>query len=127
MGPEPTEPAPQLHVAEVPGLRRPLSASFAAASGQPEPGSDGMKMVAGSRMRERRLSGSERGQGVNRGGKAFAIPGCGGSLTNTQEDGGGSPAGLAKNQRTHAMPTDTRDPALLALTLPGQNGALQLI
>jgi len=75
-----------------------------------------MKMVAGSRMRERRQSGSERGQGVNRGGAAFATLGCGGSLTNTQEDGGGSPAGLAKNQRTHAMTTDTRDPALLALT-----------
>ena len=75
-----------------------------------------MKMVAGSLMRERRPSGSERGQGVNRSGKAFAKPGCGGSLTNTQEDGGGSPAGLAKNQRTHAMTTDTRDPALLALT-----------
>jgi hypothetical protein len=56
-----------------------------------------MKMVAGSRMRERRLSGSERGQGVNRGGKASATHGCGGSLTNTQEDGGGSPADLAKN------------------------------
>ena len=75
-----------------------------------------MKMVAGSRMRERRLSGSERGQGVNRVGKASAKLGCGGSLTKTQEDGGGSPAGLAKNQRTHAMTTDTRDPALLALT-----------
>ena len=81
-----------------------------------------MKMVAGSRMRERRQSGSERGQGVNRGGAAFATLGCGGSLTNTQEDGGGSPAGLAKNQRTHAMTTDTRDPALLALT----SGALRV-
>ncbi len=56
-----------------------------------------MKMVAGSRMRERRQSGSERGQGVNRGGAALVTHGCGGSLTNTQESGGGSPAGLAKN------------------------------
>jgi hypothetical protein len=85
-------------VAEVPGLCRPLPVSFAAASGQPEPGSEGVKMVAGSRMRERRLSGSERGQGVNRGGEASATLGCGGSLTNTQEAGGGSPAGLAKNR-----------------------------
>jgi hypothetical protein len=48
-------------------------------------------------MRERRQSGSERGQGVNRGGAALATLGCGGSLTNTQEDDGGSPADLAKN------------------------------
>jgi len=48
-------------------------------------------------MRERRQSGSERGQGVNRGGAALVTHGCGGSLTNTQESGGGSPAGLAKN------------------------------
>jgi hypothetical protein len=67
-------------------------------------------------MRERRQSGSERGQGVNRGGWAFALRGCGGSLINTQEDGGGSPVGLAKNQRTHATTTGMRDPALLALT-----------
>jgi len=86
-----------------------------------------MKMVAGSRMRERRQSGSERGQGVNRGGAAFATLGCGGSLTNTQEDGGGSPAGLAKNQRTHAMTTDTRDPALLALTSVEHTERSQLI
>jgi len=56
--------------------------------------------------------------------RAFATLGCGGSLTNTQEDGGGSPAGLAKKQWTHAMAPDTRDPALLALTnlsaAPGQ-------
>ena len=56
-----------------------------------------MKMVAGSRMRERRLSGSEKGQGVNRDGEALVTNGCGGSLTNTREAGGGSPAGLVKN------------------------------
>jgi hypothetical protein len=54
-------------------------------------------MVAGSRMREMRTSGSERGRGVNRGGRAIARTGCGGSLTNTREAGGGFPAGLAKN------------------------------
>src|SRR4029450_9518798 len=69
VGPEPTEPAAQLYVAEVAGLRRRLPVGVAAASGQPESGSDGMKMVAGSRMRERRLSGSERGQGGNFGGR----------------------------------------------------------
>ena len=78
-----------------------------------------MKMVAGSRMRERRQSGSERGQGVNRGGTAHAIYGCGGSLTNTQEADGGSPAGLAKNSGPTRLTTDTRDPALLAQTKPG--------
>jgi len=97
LGPQSTQPAPQLHVARVRGLRRPLPAGDAAACGQPESGTDGGNMVAGSRMRERRTSGSERGQGVNRGGEALVKHGCGGSLTNTREDGGGSPAGLAKN------------------------------
>jgi len=78
-----------------------------------------MKMVAGSRMRERRLSGSERGQGVNRDGEPLVIPGCGGSLTNTREAGGGSPAGFAKNSGPTRMTTDTRDPALLALPRQG--------
>ncbi len=58
--------------------------------------------------------------------RASALLGCGGSLTNTQEDGGGSPAGLVKNQWTHAMTADTKGPALLALTLrqakPGGGG-----
>jgi len=65
VGPESTEPTPQLYVAEVLGVRRPIPIGEAAASGQPQPGTDSMNMVVGSRMRERRKSGSERGQGYN--------------------------------------------------------------
>ena len=71
-------------------------------------------------MRERRQSGSERGQGVNRYGETLVTHGCGGSLTNTREVGGGPPAGLAKNSGPTRLTTDTRDPALLALTAHGR-------
>ena len=53
-------------------------------------------MVAGSRMRERRTSGSERGRAPIVDGADLVSNGWGDSLTNTQEDGGGLPAGLAK-------------------------------
>jgi hypothetical protein len=75
-----------------------------------------MKMMAGSRMRERRKSGSERGQGAIVGGPGVVRSGWGNSLNNTQEDGGGSPAGLAKNRGSTRRPPLPRDPALLAQT-----------
>lgn len=75
-------------------------------------------MVAGSRMRERRLSGSERGQGtivVWRGG---VKAGWGASLTNTRGASGGSTARSAKKSGSTRRPPATRGPVLLALT-PG--------
>jgi len=42
--------------------------------------------------------------------------GCGGSPTKTRETDGGFPVGLAKNSEPTLRPTNTRDPALLALT-----------
>jgi hypothetical protein len=42
--------------------------------------------------------------------------GCGGSLTNTREVGGGPPAGLAQHSGPTRVTTDTRAPALLAQT-----------
>ena len=75
-----------------------------------------MKLVVGSRMRERRTSGSERGSRINRGGTAEATSRLRGQPTKTRETDGGFPAGLAKNSEPTHRPTGTRDPALLALT-----------
>jgi len=52
--------------------------------GPTESGTDGVNMVAGSRMRERRTSGSERGQGTIVVGQGGVHIGWGASLTNTQ-------------------------------------------
>jgi hypothetical protein len=78
------------------------------------------KVVAGSRMREMRLSGSERGQGTIVTWRGSVNNGWGASLTNTQGPSGGSPARPAKKSgSTRCLPA-TRGPALLALTKPAQ-------
>ena len=59
------------------------------------------QMVAGTRMRETRTSGSERGQGTIVDWIGSRASGCGAGLNNTQEVGGGSPAGLAKKRDPH--------------------------
>jgi hypothetical protein len=51
---------------------------------------DWVKMGVGSRMREMRTSGSERGRGTIVAWLGRRVLGCGDSLTNTQEAGGGS-------------------------------------
>ena len=71
-------------------------------------------------MRERRMSGSERGRGTIvdwNGGRNYC---CGASLNNTQEAGGGSPADLAKKRGPTRHPPPARDPALLARTKPSK-------
>jgi hypothetical protein len=67
-------------------------------------------MVAGSRMRERRTSGSERGRAPIVDEEALVSYWLGDSLNNTQEDGGGFPAGLAKKSEPTRRPQYTRDP-----------------
>ncbi len=62
------------------------------------------QVVAGSRMRERRMSGSERGQGPIVVGHGGVNSGWGASLTNTRGASGGSPARPAK-KRIHTTPT----------------------
>jgi len=79
-----------------------------------------LRMVVGSRMRERRKSGSERGRGSIVSGKGVVRDGWGASLTNTRGAGGGSPARPAKNSGSTRTSPATRGPALLALTAPAQ-------
>lgn len=67
-------------------------------------------------MRERRMSGSERGRGTIVDWNGSRNSGCGASLNNTQEAGGGSPVALAKKRGPTRHPPPARDPALLALT-----------
>ena len=71
-------------------------------------------------MRERRMSGSERGRGAIVDWYGGRNHGCGASLNNTREGGGGSPADLAKKRGPTRHPPPARDPALLALTKPGR-------
>jgi hypothetical protein len=80
---------------------------------------DCVKMGVGSRMREMRTSGSERGRGTIVVWLGSRVLGCGDSLTNTQEAGGGSPADLAKKSGPARQPPPARGPALLAQTKRG--------
>ena len=79
--------------------------------------------VAGSRMRERRTSGSERGRGTNCGRAGECDNGCGASLTNTQERAGGSLVALAKNSgstpslHAHERPRPTRPDEVRSQTM----------
>jgi len=76
------------------------------------------EMGVGSRMRETRSSGSEKGRGTIVVWLGSRVLGCGDSLINTQEAGGGSPADLAKKSGPGRQPPPARGPALLALTAP---------
>jgi len=78
------------------------------------------QVVAGSRMRERRTSGSERGQGTIVVGQGGVNTGWGASLTNTRGASGGSPARPAKKRGSTRRPPATKGPALLALTKAAQ-------
>jgi RNA-directed DNA polymerase len=72
LGAESAESTTQLQLERVQRVRRPRRTVTARAGGEPESGAECVKMVAGSRMRERRTSGSERGRGINRvGGNAW--------------------------------------------------------
>jgi hypothetical protein len=81
---------------------------------------DWVKMGVGSRMREMRTSGSERGRGTIVAWLGRRVLGCGDSLTNTQEAGGGSPADLTKKSGSARQPPPARGPALLARTAPAR-------
>ena len=83
-------------------------------------------MAAGSRMREMRSSGSERGQGTTVVGQGGVNTGWRASLTNTRGASGGSPARPAKKRGSTRRPPATRGPALLALTRSAKAGGAAL-
>ena len=75
-----------------------------------------LNVVAGSRMRERRKSGSERGRGAIVAQSDGVKGGWGDSLNNTREAGGGSLTDLAKKSGPTRRQLGPRGPALLTLT-----------
>ena len=120
---------PPLRVEGAPAVHRdgdPVNSGWHASGGQLSDAGC-VNMVAGSRMRETRTSGSERGRGTIVVWRGSRVLGCGDSLNNTQEAGGGSPADLAKKSGPARQPPPARGPALLAQTSVEHIGRSQLI